>query len=240
MSAPDLSDDPSLKNAPSSDRKKLNENLDVLYRGRFSQREAIAKSKIWEVLCADFFQEFVPPDSVILDMAAGYCDFINHIQGAKKYATDLNLDTPSFAKPEVTVFEVPSNNISCLPDESVDVVFTSNFLEHLKSKEEILETFSEVHRILKTNGRFMILQPNIRYVGFQYWDFFDHHVPLTEKSLIEGLLIKKFKIEKVIPKFLPFTTKSKFPKHPLLVKLYLKIPLVWKILGKQSFLLVRK
>ena len=229
MSAPDLSDDPSLKNAPSSDRKKLNENLDVLYRVRFSQREAIAKSKIWEVLCADFFQEFIPPDSVILDLAAGYCDFINHIQGAKKYATDLNLDTPSFAKPEVTVFEVPSNNISCLPDESVDVVFTSNFLEHLKSKEEILETFSEVHRILKTNGRFMILQPNIRYVGFQYWDFFD-----------QGLLIKKFKIEKVIPKFLPFTTKSKFPKHPLWVKLYLKIPLVWKILGKQSFLLVRK
>ena len=80
MSAPDLSDDPSLKNAPSSDRKKLNENLDVLYRGRFSQREAIAKRKIWEVLCADFFKEFITPDFVILDLSAVDCDFINHIR----------------------------------------------------------------------------------------------------------------------------------------------------------------
>jgi len=220
--------------------KTLDGNLDVLYQGRFSLTEARKKSRIWKVLCADFFQQYIPRDAVVLDLAAGYCDFINHIQCAQKYAVDLNQDTPMFAGPDVKYFSASSFKLSFLSDDSIDMVFTSNFLEHLKNKEEILETFNEVHRVLKPGGGFMILQPNIRYVGFQYWDFFDHRVPLTEKSLIEGLHIKAFKVEMVIAKFLPFTTKSRIPQHPLLVKLYLKFPLAWRIMGKQSFLLARK
>ena len=58
----------------------------------------------------------------------------------------------------------------------------------------------------------MILQPNIRYAYKEYWDFFDHHTPLSDRSLVEALQMVGFKIEKVLPKFLPYTTKSKIPK----------------------------
>ena len=225
---------------PSPRKSKLHGNLDVLYQGRFNPQEVKSKSRIWKVLCRDFFQKFVPEDAAVLDLAAGYCDFINNIQCGEKYAIDLNKDTVEFAEPNVKVFHVLSTQMSCLSDASVDIVFTSNFLEHLRSKEEVLKTFQEVHRILKKGGKFMILQPNIRYCGWEYWDFFDHHVPLTEKSLIEGLQIHNFKISKVIPKFLPFTTKSHIPQHPILVWLYLKVPLVWRIMGKQSFLIADK
>ena len=86
----------------------------------------------------------------------------------------------------------------------------------------------------------MILQPNMRYLYREYWDFFDHNIPLSERSLAEVLEMVGFRIEQVLPKFLPYTTKSKIPQNPFLVKIYLKIPLAWKIIGKQMFILAKK
>ena len=240
MDKPDIESDPQKKPSAAEGKKSLHKNLDLLYQGRFSKQEVEHKSRIWGVLCGHFFQKYVSTNDTVLDLGAGYCDFINNIQCREKLAVDLNDDTPTLAHADVTVHQASSTNLSFLADASVDVVFTSNFLEHLRTKEEALQTFNEVHRILKKGGLFLILQPNIRHVGFEYWDFFDHHIALTEKSLIEGLLIKGFKIKHVISKFLPFTTKSKIPQHPFLVWLYLKIPLVWRIMGKQSFLAAEK
>ena len=240
MDKPDTKLDPQRKPSNPEGNKDLHKNLDLLYQGRFSKKEVECKSRIWVVLCKYFFQDYVSPKDTVLDLGAGYCDFINHIQCQKKLAVDLNVDTPSLAHADVTVEQTSSTNLSFLADESIDVVFTSNFLEHLRTKEEALQTFNEVHRVLKKGGLFLILQPNIRHVGFEYWDFFDHHIALTDKSLVEGLLIKEFKIKRVISKFLPFTTKSKIPQHPFLVWIYLKIPLVWRVMGKQSFLVAEK
>ena len=240
MDKPDIESDSQTKSSGTDGKKGLQKNLDLLYQGRFSKKEVEDKTRIWEILCKHFFQDYVSPNDTVLDLGAGYCDFINNIQCRGKFAVDLNDDTPSLAHSNVTVQQASSTNLSFLADESVNVVFTSNFLEHLRTKEEALQTFNEVHRVLKKGGLFLILQPNIRHVGFEYWDFFDHHIALTEKSLIEGLLIKGFKIKRVISKFLPFTTKSKIPQHPFLVWLYLKVPLVWRIMGKQSFLVAEK
>ena len=211
-----------------------------LYKSRFNELERQGKNDIWKVLCSSFFQKYIPKDSTILDIGAGYCEFINNIQCSVKYAVDLNEDTSHFANSDVKVFNCPSTALSFLPDVSVDICFMSNFLEHLKTKEEIIETLIEIFRVLKVNGKIMILQPNIRYLYKQYWDFFDHHIPLSDESLVEALQMSGFTVEQVLPKFLPYTTKGKIPKHPLLVKIYLKIPIVWKIMGKQAFILCGK
>lgn len=240
MDKPDIDLDPEKKLSGSDGKKGLHRNLDLLYQGRFSKKEVEDKTRIWVILCKHFFQDYVSPTDTVLDLGAGYCDFINNIQCREKIAVDLNDDTQLLAHPGVRVEQARSTNMSFLADESVNVVFTSNFLEHLRTKEEALQTFNEVHRVLKKGGLFLILQPNIRLVGFEYWDFFDHHIALTEKSLIEGLHIKEFKIKRVISKFLPFTTKSKIPQHPFLVWLYLKVPLIWRVMGKQSFLVAEK
>jgi hypothetical protein len=39
-----------------------------------------------------------------------------------------------------------------------------------------------------------------------------------------------------IPRFLPYSTKSRLPSGPALVKLYLRVPLAWRVLGAQAFL----
>ena len=211
-----------------------------LYKERFSPEEVERKNRLWRVLCTDFFQKFVPEDSVVLDIGAGYCEFINNIRARRKYAVDLNEDTRSFAIPDVEVFTSAATDLHFLPPDSVDIAFMSNFLEHLQSKEEVLRVLVEVHRVCKPGGRILILQPNIRYVHDKYWDFFDHRIPLTDKSLAEALVIAGFDIHRILPKFLPYTTKGGLPSFPLLVRIYLRIPLAWRILGKQAFVVGRK
>jgi len=211
-----------------------------LYKERFSPEEVERKNRMWRVLCTDFFQRFVPEDSIVLDIGAGYCEFINNIRARRKYAVDLNQDTRTCANRDVEVFTSSANDLHFLPPDSVDIAFMSNLLEHMQSKEEVLQVLVGVHRVCKRGGRVLILQPNIRYVRDQYWDFFDHRIPLTDKSLAEALVIAGFDIERIFPRFLPYTTKSRLPSFPLLVRIYLRIPLAWRILGRQAFIIGRK
>jgi SAM-dependent methyltransferase len=217
-----------------------NQRLDKIYRRRFNEYECEQKNKIWKVLCPNFFQRFIPVSAVVLDVGAGYCEFINNIRCFKKIAVDLNEDTPSFASPDVEVVSSLSTDLSFLESDSIDRVFMSNFLEHLRTKQEVLKTFEEIFRVLKVGGKVITLHPNIRYLYMDYWDYFDHHVPLTDKSIAEGLEVVGFKVEISIDRFLPFTTKSKIPKHPFFVKLYLMFPLIWRFMGKQALVVAKK
>ena len=93
--------------------------------------------------------------------------------------------------------------------------------------------------MLKPDGRLIVLQPNIRYVGAAYWDFIDHRVALTERSLVEAAQAAGFEVETLIPRFLPYTTKSRLPQSPWLVRAYLRVPLAWRLMGKQTLLVAR-
>lgn len=217
----------------------MEEELRELYEKRF-EGELRRKNNIWKILCSSFFQEHIGLNDTVLDIGAGYCEFINNIKCNEKYAIDLNKNILNFAGSDVKVFICPSTDISPVSDSSVDSVFMSNFLEHLKTREDILKTLREVFRILRSHGKVMILQPNIKYAYREYWDFFDHYIPLSDKSLVEALQIAGFRIELALSRFLPFTTKSRIPKNDLLIKTYLKLPLIWKVMGKQMFIIARK
>lgn len=211
-----------------------------LYRHRFPEADLPAKYRIWQVLCREFFQAHVKQDGSLLDLACGYGEFINNIQAAEKYAVDLNPDSPRFVKPPITFRKTLADQLDFLPDSSIDTVFTSNFLEHLPDKSALSNIFNEVKRVLRPGGHFLILGPNIRYLPGEYWDFYDHHLALSHLSLAEGLAMHGFVVERVVDRFLPYTTRSSLPQAPWLVSLYLKFPLVWKILGKQFFVVAVK
>jgi SAM-dependent methyltransferase len=212
------------------------EGLARLYQARFRAAEVAAKDRVWAVLCHGFFSRFVRPADRVLDVAAGYCEFINHIQCAEKWAYDVNPDTARFAAAGVKFVAGDCRDMSALPAAGFDVAFVSNFFEHLNSKQEIDEVLEQILHRLRPGGRLLILQPNIRYLGSRYWDFYDHMTPLSHLSLREGLLKNGFRVELVIPRLLPYSFKSKFPTAGWMVKLYLKMPIAWRLFGKQTFI----
>jgi ubiquinone/menaquinone biosynthesis C-methylase UbiE len=210
-----------------------------IYADRFD-KSVEKRNVMWKILCKDYFQKFIKPTDTVLDLAAGYCEFINNIECKEKIAVDLNEKTKAMAGKGVKVYQALSTNLPKSLTGKVDVVFTSNFFEHLDSKNELIETLKEVQRVLKPGGKIMVLQPNIRLVGNQYWDYVDHTLPLTEKSLFEALLLTNYEIEYQKVRFLPFTANSRIPAAPALIKLYLKMPLAQLLMGKQTFVVATK
>ena len=146
----------------------------------------------------------------------------------------------SYAAVDVEFHAGVSTDLAFLSDGCVDVVFMSNLLEHMESKAGILATLAEVYRVLKCQGSVLILQPNIRYAYNVYWDFFDHFVPLSDRSPKEALAMTGFQADTVIPRFLPYTTKTRAPHRLFLVSFYLRQPLLWRIFGKQMFVVAKK
>jgi SAM-dependent methyltransferase len=205
-----------------------------LYRNRFSERELRDKKVLWDTLCTEVFQEWVPVDGTVVDLGAGNCEFTNAIKAARRIAVDLNPETGTFAEPGVEFLETSSTDIHQLEDASVQTVFTSNFFEHLPSKDLLLETLAESRRILVPGGRIVILMPNIRYVGNRYWDYLDHYLPLSHVSLVEALDLSGFTTDKVLPRFLPYTVReSRLPVRASLIKMYLRFRPAWRVLGGQ-------
>lgn len=209
------------------------DDLQVLYANRFRHEEG-QRADLWEVLCSEFFQKWVPEDSTILDVAAGHCEFINNIRAARKIAIDLNPDVARRAASNVETQICRSDDIP-LPSSSVDRAFVSNFFEHVP-REVIVSTLVELRRVVRPDGKVLILQPNVRYCAKDYWMFFDHITPIDDRALVEALQATGFEVNVCIPRFLPYTTKSRLPTGPGLVRLYLKVKPVWRILGAQAFI----
>ncbi|MEV4621907.1 methyltransferase domain-containing protein [Asanoa sp. NPDC049573] len=216
------------------------DELAQLYDDRFDAAELESKRVLWEALCRGFFDRYVDPDDTVVDLAAGTCEFSNAIRAKRKIAVDLNPDTPKFAV-DADVVVAPSDDIAAIDDGTADVVFTSNFFEHLPDKRALLRTLGETRRILRPGGRLLVLMPNLRFVGQRYWDYFDHHLPLTHLSLVEGLGLAGFETDEVIPRFLPYTVKdSPVRVRPAFVRAYLRLRPAWRVFGRQMFVVARR
>jgi SAM-dependent methyltransferase len=213
--------------------------LSNLYKNRFAKEMLKRKNEVWREI-ANFMQKFVKESDTVLDIACGYGELVNNIKANKKIAVDLNEDSQLFLNEDVMFFCANINDLHSVINEGIDVAFVSNFLEHLPDKNAVRIFMDKVFDLLNHNGKFIILGPNIRYATGVYWDYFDHHVPLTHLSVAEAVMLSGFNVSLVIDRFLPYTIKSSLPTHPLLVYLYLKFPIAWKILGKQFLIVAEK
>ncbi len=217
--------------SPNSEAE-LEQSYSTRFRGRLTYR-----NQVWQVL-APFFSRWLPAGGAILDLGAGYCEFINNVQAGRKYAMDLNPAVHERAGAGVTVLQQDCSAPWNVAD--LDGVFTSNFLEHLPNKLAVRQVLLEAWTSLKPGGMFVAMGPNIRYIPGAYWDFFDHYVELTERSLAEGLTNCGFEVVEEVPRFLPYTM-SRVRDYPLWVlKLYLRLPVVWPLFGKQFLVVARK
>jgi SAM-dependent methyltransferase len=211
-------------------------DLSRIYAQRFAAN-ADYRRHVWRLLIDSFFQRYVQQDATILDLGCGYGEFINQVRGSRKYAMDLNPHAPLYLSDDVEFIHQDCAQPWSFADGSLDVVFTSNFFEHLPEKSALGKTLDHVSRALREGGRLIAMGPNAKLVRGAYWDFWDHHIPLTESSLSEALQHRGFRIALKRAAFLPYTMAGKRSVPTALIRLYLAIPWVWRFFGKQ-FLVV--
>jgi len=100
--------------------------LQQIYGARFAGKTGY-RAQVWRVLVS-YFGFWFPRDGAVLDLGAGYCEFINHVTAGTKYAMDLNPDVHKLAAGDVTVLQQDCSDPWPLPEGKLDAVFTSNFL----------------------------------------------------------------------------------------------------------------
>lgn len=204
------------------------------FQTRFSPHPS--RKAVWKVITA-YLQRFIPKDSILLELGAAYCQFINQIQAKEKHAYDCWENLTIYADPAVQTHIAKNLKEAALPSEYFDVIFASNFLEHLTldEGEELLEV---CRRILKPTGRLILLQPNFRYAYKGYFDDFTHRSIYTHHSLKDLVTCHGFRTIHTTPRFLPLSFKSRLPKPTWMVWIYLRLP--YRPLAGQMLLVAEK
>lgn len=213
--------------------------LQRLYENRFACASEY-RNRVWRVLVEDYIAQWIRPHAAVLDLGCGHCEFINNVQAETRLGMDLNPDAVKKAATGVRILTQNCSQPWALSDDLLDIIFTSNFFEHLSTKGDLRDTLKQAWRCLRHGGRIIALGPNIRYLPGQYWDFYDHYLPLTELSLGEVMIETGFTLEKQIPRFLPYTMSHGRQPPIWMLQLYLKLRFAWPLLGKQFLLVARK
>ena len=156
-----------------------------LYDVRFDEHEVSAKDAVWREIVR-FLQRYVDADAPLLDIACDRGHFVRFVEARERWATDIR-DVSASLPPEVRFVQSSGLDLAnVVPNGHFGTIFMSNYLEHLESGDAVIEQLRVAAQLLRPGGRVIVLQPNIRLVGPHYWDFIDHRVALTERSLLEA------------------------------------------------------
>lgn len=182
------------------------------------------RATVWKAV-AQHLAGHVAPDAHVLELGAGYCDWINNVRAARRVAVDVWPELPAHAASgvEPVVLDI-SNGLQSLGGASFDVVLASNLLEHF-APDAAAEIVSSVATLLRPAGRFILIQPNFRYAWRRYFDDYTHRSIFTDISLPALLRARGFRIVDVRRRFVPYSMQgARIPIAGWLVKAYLKSP----------------
>ena len=171
----------------------------------------------------------------MLEIGAGYCDFINQIFAREKLALDFDLNAGKFCAPDVNFMH--GSILEFDLDKKVDVIFASNFFEHF-TIEELRVIFLRLRKILEDNGKLIVIQPNYFYSFRNYWDDYTHKTVFSHNNLPDFLIEQGFEVKFLKKRFMPFSFKSKLPTSYWLTRLYLRLP--FKPFAKQLLIVSEK
>ena len=204
---------------------------DVYHATRFTPDPR--RRVLWQTLVAGEFQKHIPADGVVLELGAGYGEFINAVRARRRLAVDQWPGMLPHLADGVEGLVTRISQLDGVADDSVDYVFSSNCFEHV-SQAELVECLAQLRRKMKPGALLTIVQPNFKYCAREYFDDYTHVSIYTEKSLSDLLAANGFKIVRCVPRFMPFSIKGSLPVHPWLIRLYLLSP--FRPLAKQMLI----
>ena len=194
------------------------------------------RAVLWQCLWRYRFSAMVDPNDCVLDLGAGYGDFINSVVARRRIAVDAWEDFPGFLVPGIEHQVGRVTELNFLEDGTVDFAFASNLFEHL-TKEEFATVLAGLHRKLSPKGTLTIVQPNYRYAYREYFDDFDHKTVYSHTSLADFLVANDYDVFLIEPRFMPLSLKGRVPVKPILIRAWLASPI--KPLGKQMLVRAR-
>lgn len=213
-------------------------NYERLYDYRFRDVNQDARAAVWAEI-GPFIHRYLGRPERLLDPAAGRCEFLNAVPSRERWGVDLVDYDASSAAPGVKMLFGDVLTLD-LPSGYFDAIWVSNFLEHLATPEEVARFLERMLERLVPGGRIAIMGPNFRYCAKDYFDCADHSVILTHVAVEEHLYAAGFAIESVVPRFLPYSFRSRLPARARLTRAYLNTRLAWRLLGKQFLVVGRR
>lgn len=227
-----------MDNSANQNNNDSGQQLAGLYRHRFDGKQAY-RDKVWQTILHCRLQSWIGTDKVVLDLGCGWGEFSRNVRATRLLCMDLNPDSRQFLPDHAEFIQQDCSEEWAIEPHSLDVVFTSNFFEHLPDKAALAATFGHAAKALKPDGKIVCLGPNVAFLPGKYWDFWDHHIPLSDNSLAEGLTLAGFDVETQIPKFLPYTMSAGAEVPEFFIRAYLNMPFIWPVFGKQFLLVAR-
>ncbi len=194
------------------------------------------RALVWRTLWGAFFRHRIAQSDCVLDLGAGYGDFINNVVAARRIALDLWPDMPLYVAPGVETIVAPVSDLSGIAESSVDYAFASNLFEHVP-QSTLADVLAQLRTRLTARGTLTILQPNYRYAFREYFDDYTHVAIYSHTSLADFLDSQGWEVIETRPRFLPLSVKSRLPVWAPLIRAYLASP--FKPLGKQMLLVAR-
>ena len=205
-----------------------------LYEYRFRCIDQASRQAVWSEIAAYLYRRMGAPAKV-LDPAAGRCEFINAVHAAERWAVNT-VDHGEFQHSGVKMMVGDILDVE-LPLAHFDGILVSNFLEHLPSQDAIGTLLAKLRTSMEPGGTLAVLGPNFRYCPDRYFDCADHTLALTHKSVAEHLYAAGFEVTTVIPRFLPYSFNGPLRPSPLLTRIYLRVPALWRVMGQQFLVL---
>ena len=134
----------------------------------------------------------IEKNSKILDNGCGRGDFLKAFEkcGLESYGTDLDAKTQIERGRKIVWGGINLEEDELpFPDDFFDIVFTKSVIEHLHKPSRF---FEECYRVLKPEGRIIVMVPDWQSQMFIYYDDCTHVQPYTQTAVYDTLKIFGF------------------------------------------------
>lgn len=204
------------------------------HSSRFTEESR--RDTLWQTLWRAYFSKKIAREDCVLDIGAGYGQFINNVEARRRIALDIWPGFKAHLAPGVEAIVGDVTDLDLLEDGAIDFAFASNVFEHV-TQERFSGCLERLQKKLSSRGVLTILQPNFAYAYKEYFDDYTHVSIWSHVSIADFLRANNFEVLEIKPGFLPLTIKSRLPVIPALIELYLASPV--KPFAKQMLIVAR-
>jgi len=133
--------------------------------------------------------KYLTPDATILEVGTGRGEFAHGIidTGLTYIGIEPSKSLRDGLARDLNIISEPIPSIQ-LEEQSVDMVYSYDVVEHLQSYSDAIKFFEESSRVLKPNGKIVVIAPNVETLGKLFYLYEYQHSFYTTIDRVETML----------------------------------------------------